>query len=826
MTMATPGSGRGWGLTRLRTSPAEDSAAASWGLGDLAGPPLTDAGFTVVLTVLVLAELGTSYDGSQYLLVGVLAALLGIGIAGLARLSRLPVLLTAVGVVLAFVLLGPVLSLRADQSAGPLPGPASLSALWTTLVHGWKQLLTTLPPVNGSGRLLVLPMVIGLLLGSAGFAVARLSSRSLAAVGVPAAGLAATILLGTVDGRRSTVLGLAFGTVALGWTALRTQRRVVQTPGGRGNRLATGVGLLAATVAVVALLSPVLPLAGSRPVVLRASVRAPVELGDYPSPLVGFRRYTPAAKNLADRLLFTEQGLPSGTPMRLATLADYAGTAWTASAGGPESPSGTFSRVGARIPTSIAGTSATYTVTIAAGYAESADSAVWLPGAGLLTRVTFGGADRSAHSEALRYNLATASALVSDGLRAGDTYTAGAVLPDQRVPASLTPIGEPELSADRYSFVSRYALSWGGSTGEPWQRLLAIVKHLHDTGAYTDGGPGEASFLPGHSVGRLTRFLSAPQVAGDDEQYAASLALMANYLGLPARVVFGAIPEPDGSVRGRDVHAWIEVHAATGDWIALPTSAFVPSSDRKPTKQQQQQQADANSAVVPPPNSIRPPSSLEQFSQADSSSSRSRTAQPQHLVHRELPRWLRLLLWEVLAPLGTLLVLAAAVLMAKSLRRWSRRNRGGTYAQILSGWREVLDYARDLGERVERGRTRQEQVALLPSFPLAQLAASTDAAAFGPAVAPAFLAAEQWEAVVRVRREMALSVSRRRRWWAALNPRSLIPEVHRSPSGSGAGSSASAPRSAPDPGPLSMSPSAIHARHAGGLAQLPPLPGV
>ena len=46
----------------------------------------------------------------------------------------------------------------------------------------------------------------------------------------------------------------------------------------------------------------------------------------------------------------------------------------------------------------------------------------------------------------------------------------------------------------------------------------------------------------GHSTERIACFLKAAQLTGDDEQYAATMALMACQLRLPARVVMGFYP--------------------------------------------------------------------------------------------------------------------------------------------------------------------------------------------------------------------------------------------------------------------------------------------
>ena len=67
----------------------------------------------------------------------------------------------------------------------------------------------------------------------------------------------------------------------------------------------------------------------------------------------------------------------------------------------------------------------------------------------------------------------------------------------------------------------------------------------------------------------LQRMLEADQLIGDDEQYAALMALMLHSLGVNARVVMGLYP-PDGgqsaTLHGGDVHAWVEVEFDGVGW--------------------------------------------------------------------------------------------------------------------------------------------------------------------------------------------------------------------------------------------------------------------
>ena len=105
-------------------------------------------------------------------------------------------------------------------------------------------------------------------------------------------------------------------------------------------------------------------------------------------------------------------------------------------------------------------------------------------------------------------------------------------------------------------------------------------------GKYSDGvGRTERIYVAGHSVWRLSdEFVNAPQIVGNDEQYAATMALIANDIGVPARVVLGAVVPEGGRVTGQDVSAWVELRAADGSWRTLPDRALHVRRRRRPTR--------------------------------------------------------------------------------------------------------------------------------------------------------------------------------------------------------------------------------------------------
>ena len=232
--------------------------------------------------------------------------------------------------------------------------------------------------------------------------------------------------------------------------------------------------------------------------------------------------------------------------------------------------------------------------------------------------MTFETADARAKAEVFRYNLATSTAVVPTGLQPGDRYSFTEVQPDD----VLTPetVGSAEVTSlpPSASFIQGPTEKWTeGAGNDPMDRVLAAAEHLRSQGKYSDGvGRTEKIYVGGHSVWRLSdEFVNAPQIVGNDEQYAATMALIANDIGVPARVVLGAVVPESGVVTGSDVSAWVELRAADGTWRTLPTEAFM--SLTPPAEQVPETNTPMSGTVIPPPNPIPPPSDAGEQSDAD-----------------------------------------------------------------------------------------------------------------------------------------------------------------------------------------------------------------
>ena len=283
--------------------------------------------------------------------------------------------------------------------------------------------------------------------------------------------------------------------------------------------------------------------------------------------------------------------------------------------------------------------------------------------------------------------------------------------------------------------------AWTGRAEGAWGKLRAVATQMRTEGTYTDGGTPnsfEKVYLPGHATARLSRFVNSTKLAGNDEQYAATLALVGRRLGIPSRVVMGAEPEASGEVRGRDVHAWVEVQLDDGTWYPLRAGTFVPSRDKTPSEQQLKSEEQKVGAQVPPPAGVNPPSLLQGPDQAQNATDLAKRKKSPFDVGA-WPWWLKVLVLGIVLPL---LLAAGYLLLVRRLkvrRRLRHASTGPVPARAAWVWRDLVAEARSFGVRVPRRATRREQaeavdaalavtVAPGPAAPTGSVAAVPDTA--------------------------------------------------------------------------------------------------
>lgn len=745
-----------------------------------------DIVFTLALAGVALSAFGTSFTGSAHLVVGLLGAVIAVAVTHLTRAAGWPIISAVVICLVLFFVLGGPLTLRSLGDTYALPGTATLARVADQAIFGWKDLLTTLPPVDGDGPLLVLPWLSGMLAGLVGLALAHLPVRRawLAAM-LPVVAmtvlLSGVILLGVRHPQSLLVQGSVFAALALAWLAVRARRASATVQGGSTSyvRAAGAVAMLGLAAAVAHPASALFADDDDR-TVARSWVEPPFDIGRYPSPLAGFRKYVdlkgrsdPA--NVYDKTLLDIEGVPADTRIRFATMDRYDGMVWGASDDALPGPADdSFQRVSSTIDNPVEGDEVEATVTLGEGW-----SGVWLPTVGALRSMAFETGDPRATAEVFRYNLATSTAVVPTGLQPGDRYSFTAVQPDDELTEQT--VGSSELTPlpTGAGFIQGPTDKWTEDAGpDPMDRVLAAAEHLRSEGKYSDGiGRTERIYVAGHSVWRLSdEFVNAPQIVGNDEQYAATMALVANSIGVPARVVLGAVVPEGGRVTGKDVSAWVELRAADGSWKTLPTEAFM--STTPPADQVPETNTPMSGTVIPPPNPIPPPSDAGEQSDADlkeRKTKRKKAAEEDEGLVPGAPAWLGVVLTYVGGPLLLVALLLGAVVGLKAWRRHRRRTAESPSARFVGAWRELVDHARDLGQVVPLGPTvtRREQSVGIVSGQAGALARRADSFVFGPSAPAVAAAATYWESIDAERRAMSHGVGRWQRFRAAVSLRSL-----------------------------------------------------
>ena len=643
----------------------------------------------------------------------------GLLIAAASTRWRWDALSTLAAVLAAHLLGGGAAALPTTTAHGVVPTALTIQTLVIQTVRSWKDLLTLMPLASAYVGPAVMPWLSGLLCSlAAGLLTVRARRPMLGtapimllgALGIafgptgvrpavwPAVAWFAAVLAwwAWIGSRMSLESGedIRVGRTAVGLTMTRTATRGASRAVARTGRrivvaaltlaLAGGTGLAATT-----------GLGPWQRVVGRDLITPPLDARQYPSPLAAFRHYT---SDLEETTLVQVAGLPEGARLRLAAMDVYDGTTFTMSPAGTHPGDGYLS-VGTRMPAfDVPDGSAAAQMTIS----SSGLLGPWVPTTGAVTALTFTGGDAAAQQDGLHLDR-WAQALLTTGPTASMTYSLDTMVTPDWSDGQLQGVdAPPPRGEDRHvpQAVSDLATRVAGSEQTPLGRARAIERYLTTNGYYSN--EDTAASRPGHRSDRLQRMLEADQLIGDDEQYAALMALMLHSLGVNARVVMGLYP-PDGgqsaTLHGGDVHAWVEVEFDGVGWQTFdPTPPYDQTPQTEVTKPRS----------VPQPQVLQPPEPPDAPIELPPSTS-DKPAGQQNDEGRSLP-------WGIIGAVGAgLLLLVGPVVLivaAKALRR--RRRRRAEPARALTGsWDEVVDLATDAGIDVPVHLTRQEAAWML-----------------------------------------------------------------------------------------------------------------
>ena len=664
----------------------------------------------------------------------------GLLIAAASTRWRWDALSTLAAVLAAHLLGGGAAALPTTTAHGVVPTALTIQTLVIQTVRSWKDLLTLMPLASAYVGPAVMPWLSGLLCSlAAGLLTVRARRPMLGtapimllgALGIafgptgvrpavwPAVAWFAAVLAwwAWIGSRMSLESGedIRVGRTAVGLTMTRTATRGASRAVARTGRRIVVAALTLALAGGTGLAAT----AGLGPwqrVVGRDLITPPLDARQYPSPLAAFRHYT---SDLEETTLVQVAGLPEGARLRLAAMDVYDGTTFTMSPAGTHPGDGYLS-VGTRMPAfDVPDGSAAAQMTIS----SSGLLGPWVPTTGAVTALTFTGGDAAAQQDGLHLDR-WAQALLTTGPTASMTYSLDTMVTPDWSDGQLQGVdAPPPRGEDRHvpQAVSDLAIRVAGSEQTPLGRARAIERYLTTNGYYSN--EDTAASRPGHRSDRLQRMLEADQLIGDDEQYAALMALMLHSLGVNARVVMGLYP-PDGgqsaTLHGGDVHAWVEVEFDGVGWQTFdPTPPYDQTPQTEVTKPRS----------VPQPQVLQPPEPPDAPIELPPSTS-DKPAGQQNDEGRSLP-------WGIIGAVGAgLLLLVGPVVLivaAKALRR--RRRRRAEPARALTGsWDEVVDLATDAGIDVPVHLTRQEAAWMLADeFGPAAEAKAGPAAGKGPA---------------------------------------------------------------------------------------------
>lgn len=718
-----------------------------------AGDTLVDLLAPLLLTGLALAGWSTTYAGDRWLLAGLGGAALAGGLAWwLARHGW--------GADVLFVLLIPTYLVTAGPIAEVRLSSNLVQDLINATLDSWTFLVGSHPLLAADGALLLPPYVVGLLAGGLATSVALRSTSPGAPVLAPIVAFGLVQVLGRVE--PGWLLGLAFGVAAVGWLLLRGLRLETRHPPvALLTRLGLVVLVLALAAGVARPLADRLPVDAVPQLVLRDTVPA-YDVSEVTTPLAQFRRFTrqppDVLGNLHDSPLVTVSGLEPGTRLRFLALDTYDQLQFRpGDQTVPDRADDRFLRIGREIDNPAEGEEVFVQVAVHKDWDSQ-----WVPTAGALQWFGFDGRGSAARQRGFRYNPATATGVLTTDLTGRDGYEFSTVLTDDRLTPRMEPYPVTEAALyEQARFVHVPAHGWAKGETRPMAAVFRAAETLRTTGRYSSGATeAETKYGPGHDRTRIGPGFIHGSLTGDDEQYATVMALAAVRLGVPARVVVGAVVPKDGVVRGRDVAAWVELRVADGTWRTLPTDEFMsrvpPESDRF--------DQNPDPSIKLPPGTQLPDIQLPT---AEPEPKPDKPAAPERSTDGESSWWV----WLLGGSGSLLLLLAAAVPLAKLVRRRSRLHHPRVTRRYAGAWLELVDLARDLGIAVPRGLTRHAEALLIGHGEDA--AWEADRTIFGIDDPDAAAAAEFWHRVDADRRALRNAAPWHRRLAAPFNPASL-----------------------------------------------------
>lgn len=755
------------------------------------------ATYLFLLSALTVWFVWPIYEDPYLFVTAGVALLVGFGLGAWKTISKLSSLTLLLSTLVSFVILAlPLSNPRALFGGGNL-----LNGLLESLagpVQAWKQIVTIELPLGTYHSLLspvlVLYLLSGLLFGwllfgpisrywyAAGAVLAIvIFGISFGLTGVPVDfnlfGLRIPIETPLVTG---SVLFVTL-VVYLNWGARATRRQSLmvraESLGTTGNLLfrklrRSLMGILVVGLAVaVTVTSMQLTGVSSNRQVLRSGIEKVKHIQHQTSPLSTYRMYFTNSELLTSTLLtYSVKDAPDR--IRIATMPYYDGDTFTVA---PKNNSevdenSLFSRLPSELAPTQPGDERVFNIQIA-----TLDS-IWLPMVSGVRKVSFAGTGAAKLADELFVNRKTYTAAIipgnSNNANYQVTYNAAEAVDASQLFPSAASIDTAYIPEQLTAWLDAQNVSI--STGAD---LQDIAKRLRDRGylshSLTDPATPEntetwmslaelSTFeksTAGHNLARMNQMFKdlltkqeqssgANKVgaAGDDEQFATAIALIAAAKGFPSRVVVGfrtgqtddvpGVPSctetaNQGTCNGANLAAWAEIQGANGQWLAIDaTPQFeLPLSLTTPPQGDPQRPTDAgeDAGTVLPPSKASPSTSGE-------CAKNPKACEPKVDPWQSFLEFLNNYVLPALGYLGVGGIFIgpfAVILLMKRRRRAARRDHEVPYARVVGAWEEFVDTSIDFGAPTPRNLTRLEYARQTDSPDLIELANMANMMAFG-----------------------------------------------------------------------------------------------
>ncbi|OIV38171.1 hypothetical protein BIV57_07275 [Mangrovactinospora gilvigrisea] len=758
------------------------------------------AAAATALTSIALAPLATPH---AWLIEGIALVLLTALTGAAARRAAVPRPLTTLGQALILLCVLTALSdpVRPRAVAGFLPTPDSLTALANTVHSGIVdsgQYTTPAPATDGIALILLASIAaVALIVDTVavGYEHSAIGGLPLLALYSVAASLAP----GGAEWVR--FLCAAFGYLLLlfaegrdrlsRWGRVFTGRGRHLTPGGAfkgagpSPQLRTGrrIGLTALGIAVA--LPLFLPDIGGG-LLDQGGDYSPARNGNGTitavNPLVSMQDSLnqPQDTHLLDYR--TDAKDPSGEYLRITALDEFNGVTWRPA-------DRNVSQVPDQLPGPKADSSVTQSTVHTSITARPNYVQTWLPMPYNATKVRAGGNWRF---EPIDHVIIGARGQTTSGLAYRVTSTqldpTRQQLSDAGQPSAALVKEFTKLPAGIPSLVRQDADKVTAGATNHYEQALKLQDWFADSGQFTY----DTTVRTGLGPQAMATFLR--QKAGYCEHFASAMAVMARYLGIPARVAVGFVPgtpEADGLYRigVHDAHAWPELYFQGIGWVR-----FEPTPSRGVQPDYTVQNTSGNPAT---PNHNNPgataggagPSPSPGATAGGCVGGQLNCGGGQHGGGGGTPHGSGFPLVPVLAGAATVLFLLVLASVPALLRLRVRHRRLGPRgedtpvpARVLDLWLELLDTAWDLGMPADEARTPRGTAAWLADMArfdepaqaaAARAAAATERARYAPEHRRGDSDADALAADVRLLiPALTAAVPRRARLRARLLPRS------------------------------------------------------